>query len=106
MTTPSDEHLDSDLFRIIVCLVSAAGSMPEFTLELASLMQLDAVQRLIAMAQRSAAFRPDPFLDAIRAECDVHKEKVMHDPLGFRDWISDLERRVVVEARTRGVAGA
>jgi hypothetical protein len=104
MTVPNDDHLDSDLFRIVVYLVSSASSMPEFTLELASLMQVDAVQRLIAMAQRSAAFRADPFLAAIGTECDLHKEKVMHDPVAFREWITDLERRVVVEARTRGAA--
>jgi hypothetical protein len=101
MTTPDADDLDADLFRIIVYLVSSASSMPEFTLELASLIQLDAVERIIAMAQRSPAFRDDPFLDRIRTECGVHKEEVMHDPAAFRDWISDLESRVVVEARER-----
>jgi hypothetical protein len=104
MTTPDADGLDADLFRIIVYLVSSASSMPEFTLELASLMQLDAVERIIAMAQRSPAFRDDPFLDRIRAECGVHKEEVMHDPAAFRNWISDLEGRVVVEARRRNSA--
>jgi len=104
MTTPESDDLDNDLFRIIAYLVSSASSMPEFTLELASLMQLGAVERIIAMAQRSPAFRDDPFLDGIRAECGVHKEEVMHDPAAFRDWISDLEGRVVVEARERNSA--
>lgn len=104
MTTPDTDDLDDDLFRIIVYLVSSASSMPEFTLELASLMQLDAVERIIAMAQRSPTIRDDPFLDWIRTECSVHKEEVMHDPAAFRDWISDLEGRVVVEARKRNSA--
>jgi hypothetical protein len=104
MTTPDADDLDADLFRIIVYLVSSASSMPEFTLELASLMQLDAVERIIAMAQRNSAFRDDPFLDGIRTECGAHKEEVMHDPAAFRDWISDLEGRVVVEARKRNLA--
>lgn len=104
MTTSAPDDLDGELFRIIVYLVSSASSMPEFTLELASLMQLDAVERIIAMAQRSPAFRDDPFLDWIRTECGVHKEEVMHDPAAFRDWISELEGRVVVEARERNTA--
>jgi len=105
MTTPDADDLAYDVFRIVVFLVSSASSMPEFTLELASLMQLDAVERIIAMAQRSPAFRDDPFLDRIRTECDVHKEEVMHDPAAFRAWISDVEARVVVEARRRNSAG-
>jgi hypothetical protein len=105
VTTPDADDLASDVFRIIAFLVSSASSMPEFTLELASLMQLDAAERIIAMAQRSPAFRDDPFLDRIRTECCAHKEEVMHDPAAFRDWISDLEARVVVEARKRNAAG-
>jgi len=104
MTTPDANDLDDDVFRIIVYLVSSASSMPEFTLELASLMQLDAVERIIAMAQGSPVFRDDPFLDGVRAECGVHKEEVMHSPAAFRDWISDLEGRVVAEARKRNSA--
>jgi len=104
MTTPREDDLGDDLFSIVAYLVSSASSMPEFTLELASLMQLDAVERIIAMAQRSPAFRDDRFLDGIRTECGVHKEEVMHDPAAFRDWISDLEGRVVLEARKRNSA--
>ena len=104
MTTPDADDLADDVFRIVVFLVSSASSMPEFTLELASLMQLDVVERIVAMAQRSPAIPDDPFLDRIRTECGVHKEEVMHDPAAFRDWISDLEGRMVVEARKRNSA--
>ena len=104
MTTSAADDLADDVFRIVVFLVSSASSTPEFTLELASLMQLDVVDRIIAMAQRSPAVRDDPFLDRIRTECGVHKEEVMHDPAAFRDWISDLEGRMVVEARKRNSA--
>jgi hypothetical protein len=104
MTTSDPDELSDEVFRIIVYLVSSASSMPEFTLELASLMQLNAVERIVAMAQRSPAIRDDPFLDWIGTECGLHKEEVMHDPVAFRDWITDLERRVVVEARERNVA--
>jgi hypothetical protein len=104
VTTPDTNGLADDVFRIVVFLVSSASSMPEFTLELASLMQLDAVERIIAMAQRSPAIRDDPFLERIRTECGVHKEEVMHDPAAFRHWISDLEGRIVGEARKRNSA--
>jgi hypothetical protein len=104
MTTQDADDLADDVFRIVVFLVSSASSMPEFTLELASLTQLDVVERIVAMAQRSPAIRDDPFLDRIRTECGVHKEEVMRDPAAFRDWISDLEGRVVVEARKRNSA--
>jgi hypothetical protein len=99
----SDE-LDDDLFRIIAYLVASASSMPEFTLELASLMQLEAAERVIAMAEANRAFNDDPFLHGIGQECVAHKEEVMHDPVAFRAWITDLESRVVTEARRRNSA--
>lgn len=98
------DDLDGDLFRIVAYLVASASSMPEFTLELASLMQLEAAERVIAMAETSPAFGDDPFLAGIRGECLVHKEAVMHDPAAFRAWITDLESRLVVEARRRNSA--
>ena len=95
------DDLDSELFRIVVYLVACAGCMPEFTLELASLMQLDAAERIIAMAERSDAFGQDTLLSSVRGEVAAHKSDVMHDPAAFRSWISDLERRLVAEARRR-----
>jgi hypothetical protein len=96
--------LDAELFRIVSYLVACAACMPDFTLELASLMQLDAAERIIAMAQHSVAFGDDRFLSTIRGEMAVHKGDVMHDPAAFRNWISGLERRVVAEARRRTTA--
>ena len=95
------DDLDKELFRVVSYLVACAGCMPEFTLELASLMQLDAAERVIAMAQHSEAFAQDAFLSAVGAEVAAHKGDVMHDPAAFRSWIADLERRVIAEARRR-----
>jgi hypothetical protein len=93
------DTLDEDLFRIVTYLVASASLMPDVTLELASLVQLEVAERLIAMADASSAFTDDPFLAGVRRECATHKEDVMHDPIAFRTWINDLLGRVVVEAR-------
>ena len=95
------DDLDEELFRVVSYLLACAACMPEFTLELASLMQLDAAERIIAMAQHSDAFAQDAFLSTVGAEVAAHKSDVMRDPAAFRRWIADLERRVIAEARRR-----
>jgi hypothetical protein len=97
------EDLDSEVFRIIAYLVSSASNAPGETLTLASFRLLDAACRLVSLVESSDAFSNDPFLSNVREEFLQHFNEVMWDEPAFLRWLPQLERQVVLEARSRNL---
>jgi hypothetical protein len=99
------DNTDDELFRIIAYLVGAASTTQGETLPLAGFRFVDATARLIDMAESSSHLTADSFLVMLRQDIRDHGHDVMWDEQGFVRWLSDIERKTVLEARRRNLTG-
>lgn len=100
----AEDDLDGELFRVIAYLVTSASNAQGETLALAGFRLLDAASRLVTMAESSAAFADDSFLEQVREQFQQHFNEVMWDQPAFVRWLAELDADVVREARRRNLA--
>jgi hypothetical protein len=93
-----DRTLQSELFEVIVYLVSSAVTSTTETPELATYRMIDAAQRLMAISTDRV---PDDFLADARAQWQDNNMLVVSDQQEYLRWLDGLARSFVQETLAR-----